>query len=124
MTEQEWLNGNQLSLDIWNNKYRYNGESFEQWLDRVSGGNQEIRQLIKDKRFLFGGRILSNRGIKEKGSLSNCYVLSVDDSIESIYQCCSDMARTYSFGGEIAALPPYIVIYSQKVGEPIIIGCV
>ena len=34
MTEQEWLNNNQLSLDIWNKKYRYKNESFEDdfWL--------------------------------------------------------------------------------------------
>ena len=45
MTEQEWLGNNQLSLDIWNNKYRNQtkDESFEQWLDRVSGGNSEIK---------------------------------------------------------------------------------
>ena len=32
----EWLNGNQLSYDIWNNKYRFNNESFDLWLQRVS----------------------------------------------------------------------------------------
>lgn len=100
MEISEWLDS-QLSQDIWNKKYRYENESFDHWLDRVSGGNSEIRRLILEKKFLFGGRILSNRGIPTNASLSNCYVLSVDDSIEDIYQCCSDMARTYSYGGGV-----------------------
>ena len=32
----EWLDKNQLSYDIWDKKYRYNNETFDQWLDRVS----------------------------------------------------------------------------------------
>ena len=67
MIEQDawkWLNENQLSYDIWNNKYRANNESFEEWLNRISGGNSEIKRLIKEKKFLFGGRILANRGLQ------------------------------------------------------------
>ena len=30
----KWLNENQLSYDIWEKKYRYNGESFDEWLDK------------------------------------------------------------------------------------------
>jgi ribonucleoside-diphosphate reductase alpha chain len=103
MTEQEWLGDNQLSLDIWNNKYRYNNESFEDWLDRVSGGNQDIRKLIAEKKFLFGGRILANRGLDKDGkkiTLSNCYVLPApEDNLESIFKCGSQLARTFSYGG-------------------------
>ena len=46
----EWLNENTLSYDIWERKYRFNDESFEEWLDRVSGGNEDLRQLIKEKK--------------------------------------------------------------------------
>ena len=94
----------QLGEDIWKNKYQYEGESFDEWLDRVSGGDKELRKLIEDKKFLFGGRILSNRGLDKKGkkiTLSNCYVLTTDDSIEDIYQTCSDLARTFSYGGGV-----------------------
>ena len=104
MTAQEWLGNNQLSLDIWSKKYR-NGlyETFEQWLDRVSGGNSEIKRLIREKKFLFGGRILANRGLEKLGkkiTLSNCYVIpSPEDSIESIFDCAAKLARTYSYGG-------------------------
>ena len=102
MIVEEWLGkDNQLGIDIWNKKYRRNNETFDEWLDRVSGKNSEVRQLIIDKKFLPAGRILSNRGIDdEKCSLSNCYVITPpDDSIESIYETCSKLARTYSYGG-------------------------
>ena len=48
-TAYSWLNGNQLSYDIWSKKYRNDNEDFEHWLDRVSGGNTYVRQLIKGK---------------------------------------------------------------------------
>ena len=102
MTVQEWLGDNQLSYDIWEKKYRYNNESFEEWLDRVSGGNEDVRRLIEEKKFLFGGRILANRGLQntgEKVTYSNCYVTSVEDSIESIFDCAKKLARTFSYGG-------------------------
>jgi len=104
MTIQEWLGSdNQLGIDIWEKKYRRNGENFEEWLDRVSGGNQDIRKLIKEKKFLFGGRILSNRGAYkdgEKVTYSNCYVIKPpEDNIESIFDCAKKLARTFSYGG-------------------------
>lgn len=101
---KEWLgNENTLGLSIWENKYQFDGETFENWLDRVSGGDDDIKQMILDKKFLFGGRILANRGLNKLGkkvTYSNCYVLpQVEDSIEDIYKTCSDLARTFSFGG-------------------------
>ena len=101
MKINEWLNDNQLAMDIWTKKYQRNGESFEEWLDRVSGGNENIAILIKDKKFLFGGRILASRGITDrKVTYSNCYVLPpVEDSIEGIYDTAKYLARTFSYGG-------------------------
>jgi len=59
--------------------------------------------LIHEKKFLFGGRILSNRGIAKvgvKSTLSNCYVIApLEDSIESIFECAAKLARTFSYGG-------------------------
>lgn len=98
----DWLNENQLSYDIWNNKYRFNNESFDEWLRRVSGDNLGIVELIKAKKFIFGGRILANRNTQhvQKVTFSNCYVIPpVEDSIEGIYKACADLARTYSYGG-------------------------
>lgn len=103
MVVQDWLGkDNIVGIDIWEKKYRQNKESFEEWLDRVSNYNQEVRNLIVQKKFLFGGRILSNRGISSKVTYSNCYVLTPpEDSIESIFECASKMARTFSYGGGV-----------------------
>lgn len=115
MRVEEWLGSeNQLGIDIWHRKYQQENESFDGWLNRVSGGNETIKQLILEKKFLFGGRILSNRGMDKLGrkiSLSNCYVISPpEDSIESIFECASKLARTYSYGGgcgiDISKLAP------------------
>lgn len=113
MFVEEWLGKeNQLGIDIWKKKYQRNGESFENWLDRVSGGDADVAELIADKKFLFGGRILSNRGIDdEKVTYSNCYVISPpEDNIESIYDTAKKLARTYSYGGgcgiDISKLAP------------------
>jgi len=99
----KWLNENDLSYQIWDKKYRYNNETFEEWLDRVSAKNEKIKELIRAKKFIFGGRILSNRGLNKLGkkiTLSNCYVITPpEDNIESIFECAAKLARTYSYGG-------------------------
>lgn len=115
MDEKEWLGAqNQLGLDIWNNKYRYGNEDFEQWVRRVSNDDEEVAQLIKEQKFVFGGRILANRGLEYDGkkiTLSNCYVMTPpDDNIESIFDRAGKLARTYSYGGgcgiDISRLSP------------------
>lgn len=115
MEIEEWLGSeNRLGIDIWKNKYRDKEESFEQWLDRVSAGNKDIRKLVKEKKFLFGGRILANRGLEFEGrkvTLSNCYVVEPpEDCIEDIFECAKKLARTYSYGGgcgvDISKLSP------------------
>ena len=102
MLVEDWLGkDNKVGCDIWHNKYQRNNETFSEWLDRVSGGDEQIRQDIADKKFLFGGRILSNRGIQDrKVTYSNCYVIEPpEDNIESIFDAAKKLARTYSYGG-------------------------
>lgn len=115
MTVKEWLGEeNQLGIDIWTKKYAAEGEDFDSWITRVSGGNKEIAQYMKEKKFLFGGRILSNRGLDKLGrkvTYSNCYVIEPPkDEIESIFDCAKKLARTYSYGGgcgvDISQLSP------------------
>ena len=89
MTVEDWLGEeNQLGTDIWTKKYCNDGESFDEWIARISGGNEEIADYIRKKKFLFGGRILSNRGLDQQGrkvTYSNCYVIDPpEDNIESI----------------------------------------
>ena len=100
MTEREWLNDNKLSLDIWSNKYRFEDETFEAWLDRVSGGNNDIKRLIREKKFLFGGRTLANRGVPNSGSFSNCYSIGyVPDSLNGIMDVAHKIAMTFKAQG-------------------------
>ena len=95
----------ELQTSIWTNKYQYNDESFDQWIERVSGGNKKIAKLIREKKFLFAGRILANRGLFKDGykvTYSNCYVLpQPEDSIEGIFETAKQMARTFSYGGGV-----------------------
>ena len=104
MDIREWLGkDNKLGLDIWKKKYKYDGENFETWLNRVSGGDSELREMIMNKEFIFAGRILSNRGLAKLGrkiTYSNCYVITPpEDNLESIFDTAKKLARTYSYGG-------------------------
>lgn len=84
-------------------KYKYDGETFNEWLERVSGGDQELKEMIANKEFIFAGRILSNRGLYKLGrkiTYSNCYVIAPpEDNLESIFDTAKKLARTYSYGG-------------------------
>jgi len=105
MTVQEWLGANnKTGSDIWSKKYKLTDkkgeESFDNWLDRVSGGNIELRNLIKDKLFLLGGRALANRNVENSGTYFNCYSLGyVEDDYKSIMQTAMDMGLTYKAQG-------------------------
>ena len=95
MTIQEWLNNDQLGIDIWEKKYRYKDETLDEWFDRVSGGDPEIRRLIVEKKFLFGGRTLTNRGTN-LGDYNNCATIGrVKDSLDNIMKTASDIAFAF-----------------------------
>ena len=103
-TEQQvrqWLGkNNSIGADIFIKKYLIHGESFEEWLNRVSGGNPEIRKLIYEKKFLFGGRVLANRGIPTSGSLSNCYSHGfIKDDYGDILDAVKNLGMTYKAQG-------------------------
>jgi ribonucleoside-diphosphate reductase alpha chain len=105
MEISNWLK-TKLQQDIWAKKYRENeNETLDEWFERVSSGNKAIKQLMIEKKFLPAGRILANRGLQKKGkkvTFSNCYVNSApEDNIESIFDCASKLARTFSFGGGV-----------------------
>jgi len=115
MTVEQWLENNKLGIGIFK-KYRYNNESFDDWLERVSGGNQELKQLILEKKFLFGGRALSNRGTDESGSMFNCYSSGYcPDDLIGIMQLNTNLALTYkSQGGQGVSLSKV-----RPIGTPI-----
>ena len=99
-----WLGEeNILGQDIWNKKYKYNNETFKEWLTRISNGNEILKEAIINKEFIFAGRILANRGLYKLGkkiTYSNCYVLTPpEDNLESIFETAKSLARTFSYGG-------------------------
>ena len=106
----EWLQTNdQMCLDIVDRKYLLDEdilghkETIDELLDRVSGGYYEARKLMEERKFIPGGRIIANRGLQKYGlkiTYSNCYVNNPpEDNIESIYNTCAQLARTFSYGG-------------------------
>lgn len=112
MTIAGWLQTNdQMCIDIVKRKYLLDedilghNETIDELLDRVSGGNKKARNLMAKRKFIPGGRIIANRGLQKYGvrvTYSNCYVdAPPEDSIESIYNTCARLARTFSYGGGI-----------------------
>lgn len=98
MTVDEWLNNEELPITIWKNKYQQNNETFEQWLDRVSGSNEDVKELIREKKFIFGGRILSNRGVKGRSlTYSNCFTgdtkIMTDNGLKTLKECYDKGAK-------------------------------
>lgn len=109
----KWLDDDYI-MDTWNKKYRnvvqvdsetVNSETLQQWFNRVCNGDEELIKRMEDMKFLFGGRILANRGLVTKDhkvTLSNCYVLPpVEDNIESIFGTAKDLATIFSRGGGV-----------------------
>lgn len=101
MTVEEWLgNSTSIGVDIWHKKYQYKDESFEEWLDRVSGQDGELKRLIRERKFLLGGRALANRGVDNTGSLFNCYSLGyVEDDYNDIMQSAKEIGITFKGQG-------------------------
>ena len=113
MNVQDWLGAdNQLGIDIWTKKYQYNNETFDQWLDRVSGGDAELRELIAEKKIMLGGRTLANRGTNNSASYFNCYSHGfVEDDYKDIMQTAMNIGLTFKGQGgqgiSLSKLRPY-----------------
>ena len=92
---KDWLGkDNDLGISIWENKYRHNNESFGEWLDRVSAGDKEVKDLILSQKFLPGGRILANRGLANEGTkitYSNCFIAGTKVLTKQGYKSIEDI---------------------------------
>ncbi|WP_458459285.1 hypothetical protein [Pseudobutyrivibrio sp.] len=101
MTFEKWLGeDNEIGISIMNRKYRRNNESFDEWLYRVSGGDMELQRLIFEKKFLFGGRTMANRGIEGHASYFNCYSYGfVEDDFADIMEAAKKIGLTFKAQG-------------------------
>lgn len=76
--------------------------SAEETEEKQREWTEKFRWLLKDFRFIPGGRIMYGAGNPRKTTLMNCYVLPIKgDSLEDIFECAKEMARTYSLGGGV-----------------------
>lgn len=98
---KEWLGeDNVIGRDIWERKYRHGDETLDEWFDRVSGGDIRLRNLISQRKFLFGGRTLANRGIEGSGNYFNCFSLGfIDDDYVAIMDALKEVGITFKTQG-------------------------
>jgi len=123
MTVEQWLEDNKLGQDIWKSKYQHNDESFEEWLDRLTRGLDDdtaknLRQMIIDKKFLYGGRILANLNTDTKQGISNCLTFGyVGDSLEEIMDVAKGLALSFQREAGVGINISKIRPKGAKVGE-------
>lgn len=101
MNWEEWLGkDNELGLNIANKKYRHNNESFEDFVKRACGNNEDLMRLYREKKALLGGRVNANRGLDTGGSYMNCYSYGyVDDDYRDIMKAATDIGITFKGQG-------------------------
>ena len=134
----EFFKGDQLAADVFIKKYavvrpdgKYDEATPEHMWKRMSHAaadveknkdkekwEQEFYNILKDFKVIPGGSIMFTLGNKySKSSLSNCFVFSVEDNIESIFDTAKEMARTYSYRGgcglDISSLRPADALVSN-----------
>ena len=94
-----WVEGSDLGYKIATEKYFGKDETLDQFCERVSGGNDKVNKLIKEKKVVFGGRIMANRGIENGASFSNCATSAyIKDSITSIGNTQTELMQMYQSG--------------------------
>ncbi|MFA0770049.1 MAG: hypothetical protein REDVDVYQ_000549 [Candidatus Fervidibacter sp.] len=119
----DWFEGDELRARVFFEKYALQDiddtplefTPEEMW-ERIAKGLAEVeeteekrrewyekfRWLLSNFRFIPGGRIMHAVGNPRKVTPFNCFVLPIkDDSLEAIFECAKEMARTYSQGGGV-----------------------
>ena len=98
----------ELRNKVWTEKYKApTDNSPDDTFKRVSKAIMgidylEYYKIMKDLKFIPGGRILAGAGMEGNLTLANCYVIPIkDDSIEAIFDCAKEAAETYKTGGGV-----------------------
>lgn len=98
-----------ISKEIHALKYRSEGESFEEGVNRFAGAltesNEEfykLREILLNQRFMGGGRTQLAVGSTRKTTAFNCYVSeTIKDSFDSIMEVVRQAGKTMRMGGGI-----------------------
>jgi len=106
-----FFGGDELAARVWVDKYAlrdrdggYQETSPSHTHDRLLQyfhGDAQVEESIRNSWFIPAGRILFAMGNPYvKATQLNCYVVPIkSDSLEDIFECAKEMARTYSYGG-------------------------
>lgn len=108
-----------LSQEVWERKYKWKDErTLDDNIKRVARESAKVEEteekrreweekfyeLMKDAKFLPGGRILAGMGTSMYQTLFNCFTLPViEDSIEGIFESVKLNAIIHSLGGGTGA---------------------
>lgn len=107
------------AISIAENRYFMENEDWESLSNRVGSEvaaaengekpkySKEFAEMIYNMDFLPGGRILRNAG-RIRGSMFNCYMLPIGDSIEEIGQFMKDSLILWSEGGGVGTNLSYL----------------
>jgi ribonucleoside-diphosphate reductase alpha chain len=105
------MTGPTIPVAIWADevKYRQEGETYGQKCARVAEAltdNQDhyakFNEILKEQRFLPGGRVQSAAGSYRKVTAFNCFVMQkVPDSLMGIMEVATEAAKTMQMGGGV-----------------------
>jgi ribonucleoside-diphosphate reductase alpha chain len=114
-----------LAYDVWNSKYRQNGETLDEFFDRLANSFnrplmyhkdlsdygkkrlnnsyiETLRTLFRDFKYVIpGGSVLAGIGTDKPVSLSNCYVIKTGDSVSEIFDSAKYMANIFKVRGGV-----------------------
>lgn len=105
------MTGPTIPVAIWADevKYRQEGETYGQKCARVAEAltdhkehYNKFNEILKEQRFLPGGRVQSAAGSYRKVTAFNCFVMQkVPDSLMGIMEVATEAAKTMQMGGGV-----------------------
>lgn len=105
------MTGPTIPVAIWADevKYRQEGETYKQKCARVAEALTDdkehyavFNEILKEQRFLPGGRVQSAAGSYRKVTAFNCFVMQkIPDSLMGIMEVATEAAKTMQMGGGV-----------------------